>query len=378
MKRLLLAVGAALSIILSVLFVAQTSRISISHTQTESRASTFKLGALLCLSGECSEWGSNSLKGITLATEEINAEGGILGQAIALAVQDSKEASGGGNSVSGYRQLILDPEIHYIVGPTWSVGGLPIAPIVAKNRDILLTSPSVGVSKFNETGANLFNLWPHDSYATTGLAHFAIEHGFKRVAILSGNDPWVTTQGDTFENEFKRLGGEITVKIVINPDTRDIRAEALSIHRSAPDAVFYADTFNMSKVARELRTLQFTGAQLSILMDDTRIREARGALEATYFAMYPASSKEFQEHFFARFGVLPGVAADTAYDAVKLYAAAISEAKTFDPKVVGPTMLKMEHEGASGHIVFDEKGGVKRAPAFYKVRKNAFVKMETN
>lgn len=54
---------------------------------------TLKVGALLCLSGVCAETGSNSLRGLELAAEQINKSGGILGRQIVLNVEDTKESS---------------------------------------------------------------------------------------------------------------------------------------------------------------------------------------------------------------------------------------------------------------------------------------------
>ena len=68
----------------------------------EARASgtCMPISALLCLTGECAEWGGNSVKGLQLAADEINEAGGVLGQNLCLVVQDSQEADGGGKSVS--------------------------------------------------------------------------------------------------------------------------------------------------------------------------------------------------------------------------------------------------------------------------------------
>jgi len=65
----------------------------------------FNLGALLCLTGTCSEWGENSLDGVRLAVEEINKSGGILGRQVEIIVQDSAEDSRA-NAVSGSSEAV--------------------------------------------------------------------------------------------------------------------------------------------------------------------------------------------------------------------------------------------------------------------------------
>lgn len=40
--------------------------------------SEFSLGVAVCLSGTCSEWGTSALRGVQLASEEINSNGGLI------------------------------------------------------------------------------------------------------------------------------------------------------------------------------------------------------------------------------------------------------------------------------------------------------------
>ena len=346
--------------------------IILSPNAISAKESSFKLGLMLCLTGGCAEWGQNSLKGIQLAVDEINESGGVLSKKIEILTQDTRESGNGANAVTAYRSLVLDKDIKYFIGPTWSIGGLPLAPILSRKEDQLITSPSLGVAKFNETASNLFNTWPHDSYATEALARYAIDKGWKKAVLFSGNDPWVMTQGNTFETEFKRLGGTVLIKIENDPNTTNVKAEVLKIKKLNPDLVFYSDTYNMSKAARELRSLKYKGKQLAILMDETRIKEANGALEGTVFAMYPNAEKSFSERFFDKFGEQPGITADTAYDTVMLYAEAIKQSNTFEVSTVKKILAKLKHAGASGEIVFDKHGGVVRTPLFWMVENNAY------
>lgn len=46
----------------------------------EADAENFELGVLACLSGECAEWGNNTVEGLKLAAKQLNEKGGILGK----------------------------------------------------------------------------------------------------------------------------------------------------------------------------------------------------------------------------------------------------------------------------------------------------------
>ena len=60
-------------------------------TKATAQDSPFKVGIMFCLTGECAEWGANSLKGIKLAAEEINTAGGIRGRRLEIVVEDTAE-----------------------------------------------------------------------------------------------------------------------------------------------------------------------------------------------------------------------------------------------------------------------------------------------
>lgn len=336
---------------------------------------SFKLGVLLCLSGDCAEWGNNSLKGVKLAAKEINAAGGILGKKVELEIRDTREGGVGSNSVTAYRSIASDTSVKYMIGTTWSVGSLPIAPMIGRRKDVLITSPSTGLADFNESSANIFNTWPHDSVSSIALADYAIEKGWTRAAVFSGNDPWVLAQAQTFKKRFEGKGGEILIHVETQPQEKDVRTEALKIWQKKPDLVFYADTYNFSIAARELKELKYEGAQMTILMDKTRLEDGAGALEGTVFAQYDPATDDFVTTYKQEYGEEPGISADTAYDAVQLYARAIKDAGELDPVIVKDVLLKLEHEGASGKIVFDSKGGVIRQPSLWYIKNGKYAKV---
>lgn len=335
-----------------------------------------RIGLLLCLSGECAEPGTNAQHGAELAAEQINSNGGVLGRKVRLVTQDSNEMVGGAQVISAYRALRRDSLVKYIIGPTWTVGGLPLVPVIAKDREILITSPSLGVADFNEGSRNAFNLWPHDSVGTKGLAQLAMDRGWKRAAVLSNQGPWESAQAKVFAEEFKRLGGEIVAFIEPAVDIKDLRTEALQIKSANPDVVFMSNYTQMDVAAKDLRRLQYSGRKMAILMDETRLKNSEGALDGTIYAIYPEAKNDFAARFKAKFGVEPGISAAQGYDAVQLYARAVTAAHSFDIETVRETMSKIKFEGASGEIEFDGKRGVTKRPVFWSVRDSKQVPLE--
>ena len=327
----------------------------------------FRIGMVTCLTGACAEIGQNSQRGAELAAKELNDNGGVLGRKIEFKIQDSHEAESGAEAVSAFRNLRTDQSIHYYIGPTWTPAGLAIAPIAAKMQDVIMTSPSLGVANFNEAGENLFNLWPHDEIGTRALARYALKQGWQRTAIFSSQQPWCLDQGHAFQEEYKKFGGVVADYEEPLPQATDLNTELMRIVRSKPDAVFFSNFLQYGMAALKLRKLNFKGTFICILLDNTQLEISQGALDGALYASYPGATGAFVEKYTVTYGAKPGIGSDSAYDVVKLYAKCITEAKSFDTQVVQKLMLAEQYDGASGHIVFDSKGGVKKTPTLYKV-----------
>lgn len=300
----------------------------------------------------------------------------MLGKNLELSVQDSHDTTPA-NAVSAFRKLSLDGGIHYLIGPTWTVGGMPLAPLAARKKGLIMTSPSVGIRDFNETADNILNIWPHDEIATRKLAEYAILQDWKKAAIFGSEDPWVKTQSDTFEEEFTRRGGSITTRIESLPGTRELKSEALRVKKSNPDVVFFSN-YQVDVFARELRNLKYSGEKLAILMEKERVKSADGALEDTVFALYDEPHKAFKDAFISRFKVDPGITADTAYDIVKLYAVAMEKAETTDVQKVLPELLAVkDYQGASGTFSINSKGAVDKKPVLWTVKGLDYIKVNS-
>jgi branched-chain amino acid transport system substrate-binding protein len=330
-----------------------------------------KVGVMLCLSGDCAEWGTNGLKGVQLAADELNRKGGILGRRVELSVQDSRDTTPS-HSVSAYRKLTQDKQISFIIGPTWTVGGMPIAPLIAKNKQLIVMSPSVGVKEFNESSDNIFNDWPHDEVATRAMADYAIKQGWKKGAIFGSQDPFYMTQSSIFEEEYTRRGGKIAAKVEPLPDSRELKAEALRIKAADPDFVVFTN-YQADVIAKELSGIKFSKPILAVQMEKNRVKDAAGALEGVVFAMYETPAQAFQEQFRARFKAEPGISADTGYDALMVYAKSAEKAGTTNPSVLKQALRSTRNfSGASGTFSFNEKGAVDKSPVLWRVKGLAY------
>ena len=353
-------------LIITLVAVGILSAATMDFLNLKTDSDVVKIGALLCLTGSCAEWGQASLKGLKLAAEQINFQGGINNKKIELYVEDSQEAKGPSFTISGYRRLRAE-SVYLIIGPTWSPAGLAIAPIAAKDS-VIMISASLGVREFNEYADNLFNLWPHDEIATKKLAQYAKESSYSRVAIFSSQQEWEETQGLVFKNEFERLGGQIIAYETPLQTVTDLRAEALRIIKTKPDAVLFSNFAQMAIASKELAKLGYTKPQLAVLMDETRIKASNGTLQDTVYVTYSPATEGFQEDFEEKFNELPKAYASTAYDALILISQVGNKSLSVKYQEILKALNQVESfSGASGELSFDKLGGIGKQAVLEKV-----------
>ena len=334
----------------------------------------FKIGLLLCLSGDCASYGRAALNGAILATEELNEKGGIKGKNIELVVQDTTEAISGAKAISAFQQLRMGGEIRFFVGPTWTPAGLSLAPVVAKLPNIIMTSPSLGAPAFHKAADNIFNTYGVDELPVRLLAIQAIKAGAKNAAIFSSQQPWESEQAKTFASEFSAHGGKIVSYVEPLPTITTTSSETLRIVSSKPEVVFISTMVLQALVAKDLAKLGWRGTILAAHIDDTRLKESSGSLEGAMFMTFQHPGKAFTKKYKARFGEPPEIPSGNAYDTVYLYKQAIHDANSFEPSKVKKKLLINRRKGASGVIAFDKSGCAVRAPQLWKVENDEFIK----
>ena len=172
-----------------------------------------KIGILFDFTGDLAEYGGNMLNGATLAMNEINAAGGVLGQDIVFKQGDSQTSPT--VAVDAARQLVESDKVSAIVGSLSSGVTLAVASAVTIPDKVVLVSPA-------STGPALTTLEDNDfvfrttlSDAAQGpvLAELAQQLGYKTVATLYVNNAYGQGLSEEFTKAFEAAGGKVTAQV---------------------------------------------------------------------------------------------------------------------------------------------------------------------
>jgi branched-chain amino acid transport system substrate-binding protein len=210
-----------------------------------------KVGISLPLSGAVRADGGPAERGAEFAIDQWNANGGVGGYTIQPVVLDHA-VNGQYNAAQGaadMQNLINDPAVIGVLGPynsdvaaaqiplTNAAGLLQCSPA---NTRIALTVPpdALQYRQTNPDKISYIRVAANDLYQGSGMANYAHDTlGLKNIFILDDTTGFGVGVSDTFEAQFKQLGGT-TTRQGADPTTTDFTGIVGSISPDV-DGVFY-------------------------------------------------------------------------------------------------------------------------------------------
>jgi branched-chain amino acid transport system substrate-binding protein len=336
-----------------------------------------KLGVVLPLTGDISEYGKRCKNGIDLAIEEINALGGVHGKMLAALYEDDKGVPKEG--VAALLRILEDKKIQVVIGAVSSSVSLALVPI-ATERKVVLFSPASSSPKLSGASRYFFRNWPSDVLEGKEIAMFAFDSlGVKRVAILWVNSDYGLGLRGEFRKNFEARGGTITQDESYSQNATDFKTQLSKIVSSRPQAIYLAGYHR--EMAFATKQAMELGLRIQLLGDadygvaelvDIAGKSAEGAIFATpaYEANESDSSmRSFAFKFETKYGNAPSVFEANAYDAVRIIVKVLSEGASSGDEIARAISRIQNYEGAAGRTSFDENNDVVR-PTSIKIVKN--------
>lgn len=155
-------------------------------------ADTIKIGLVTALSGQSARAGEALTRGMTIAIDEINASGGVLGgRKLELVRRDDE-----GNPAKGVlaaRELIYKDKVAVLFGGLDTPVSMAIVPI-ANQEKVPFMGPWAAGTPITRNGANpnyVFRVSAVDEIVDTAMvAHAQQTFGAKKLGLILVNNPW--------------------------------------------------------------------------------------------------------------------------------------------------------------------------------------------
>lgn len=340
-------------------------------TSNGSISPTVVVGSLLALSGPDKSFGITQQRGMDIALDEVNADGGINGKNLKIEYGDTKLTEDLG--LQEYKRLTGDVGVNAIVGITGSGVNLRLAPFAEKDQVVIFDSLATSPKLTKDGGKYFFRNIASDTYAGIVLSKWAIESDQKRaVLIYNSENSWSNGLKSACESAYKDAGGTWVVEPTAVLDSTDnFSATIVSIREKKPDAVFVclmgrqAGLFVSQAEANNL-DVPFYGTDP--FSQQEFIDNAKDARNHSFFVL-PAEDKNeryqtFEANYKERFGDAADSIAAKAYDAVHTLASALrkaDEAGGLTGESIRKALAETEYLGITGMNAFDDNGDLREA-----------------
>ena len=325
-----------------------------------------KIGGNLELSGGVATYGQSVLNSVTLAFEDQNKKGGVLGKQLKFVTADNKSEAG--ESTAAITKLITQDKVVAVLGAVTSSNTKAAVPVSADNKIPLITptatNSEVTINKDGSLNKWVFRSCFLDPFQGKVAANFVLNtlKVNKAALFIDQKDDYSKGLAAEFKKVLEGAGGSITETVQYVGGDKDFKSTLTRIKASNPEVVFVPGYYNevglIVKQARELGIkVPFVGGDG---WDSAKLPELAGAanLNDTYFVNHmwadDPATKPFVEAYKAKFNAEPDALAALGYDAAKMLIAAIEKAGSTDPEKLRTALENTkDFNGVTGIITVD-------------------------
>lgn len=301
-------------------------------------------------------------KGMVIAIEEINAQGGIGGKLeIELDIRDMKADPMLGGTVV---QELVAEGANFIVTTCDTDVSLPGAQIAAAAGTPVMSSCGADAAGPSQVAGNLsFLNVPGTLSQGAAMAEYAHRIGYRKAYTLKSKDEGYTqTLAEAFEDRFTELGGEIVGMSSFSIGDTNYRVTATKMVNSDAD-VLMSNTFPTDTNAL-LKDLERVGNQKPLLLvdgnDSPAIFDSGPQLDMATMTTYGGDRRpgspygRFVAAYEKHFGGPPeSLQTALGYDLIKVIEAAVIAANSLEGQAIADAIDNLENvEGATGMITY--------------------------
>ena len=236
---------------------------------------TLTFGGLLPQTGDLSFLGPPEEAGASLAVEDINAAGGVLGQDVVYMPGDSGDA---------------DPDVaNPTVDAHLSAGADVIVGAAASGISLNVIDKITGACRIHFSPANTspqftdyadddlyFRTAPSDILQGQVLADLMVEDGVASTAILARQDSYGEGLLEFTQIPFEEQGGEVVLDQVYDPEASSFEAEVDAVISEDPEALVMIGFEESGRILSSLFEQGFTPDEKQIYLVDGNIGNALG------------------------------------------------------------------------------------------------------
>jgi branched-chain amino acid transport system substrate-binding protein len=326
-----------------------------------------KFSIPLPLTGTNAKFGEIEKNSYEIATEEINAAGGIKGKKVVLEFEDSQGKPEVSRSIV---EKLIDVKKQPIIFGEYSSACSKAIAAVAEERKVpylVVTGATDDITQQNYK--YVFRMNPTNAYYATGMLSF-LREAVKptSIAILYESSDFGTSGAEDMVKQAVKFPMKLLAKEQYEKGAVDFKPILSKVKAARPDMIYMVSyVMDASLLMRQIRELRieaslYAGGAAGFAIPEF-IQSAKEASEYVVSATlwspqvaYPGA-KEFAEKYKKRFGDYPSYHGAEAYSALYIIKDVLGRAKTWTANDIRDAMKVTNMMTAFGPIRFEDKEG---------------------
>jgi branched-chain amino acid transport system substrate-binding protein len=325
---------------------------SLTTTPAAKAADTIKVGLIASLSGPSAKSGEAITRGLTIAIDEINAAGGLLGKQVELLRRDDENNPGKG--LVAARELVQRENVAILFGGLQTPVSLAIVPYMNQSKKPFM-GPWAAGTPITQNGAKenyIFRVSAFDAMVDVALVDRAVKiHGAKKPGMMLINNPWGESNEKGLLAALKDKGMPNAGIEKIEQSDVDVVPQLTRLKENGADTIFMVA--NVGPSAQVMKSLERMGWDVPVVshwgpaggrfseLGGPRAKDVEMIQTFTFSGNPSPKASAMMAKLKAAFpeikgeaDVTPAVGIANAYDGMHLAALAITNAGSTDGPAV--------------------------------------------
>lgn len=364
------------------IFVSIIALVALLGAAELSAAKPIKIGYVGGISRFCGGLVHSAIKAMKIATEEINAAGGVIGRKIEVIYRDSKTTPDEGAKQA--RDLIATEKIDILTGVCSSSVFMALNPI-AKESKVPLISAISGTHRTTVDFGHpyVFQTNPNTLIEGNALAEYTKRKGWKRIVTMGMDYEWGRTTVKVYLKRLRELDPDVVVAKQLWPKFGETNMASFITAALAekPDVVMavtagvttaglikQGKTYNMFK---RTNVLTFLSTESLMSLGDDMPDGVHGWARAPFYALTTPRAIAFVKKYRARHdGEYPNDWGMLGYDVMYFIRDGIKRAGSTDALKLRDAFTSMDFNSLRGKLKMRRIDNTVNSPSYIGITKN--------
>lgn len=222
----------------TIFFLILTLTLGLTAVVATADENEIRLGVISPASGNYADLGAAERRGITMAVEEVNAKGGVLGKQVRMIVEDTET-----NPAAGARKaqkLIERDKVHFMLGAVSSSVAIAVSEVAQRANTIYLnTNTNSDECTGKYCHRTNFRVGPNNTMLVRAVAPYIARNFGKNWYFVTHDYTWGRSGTKSFREILQQEGGKDLGEALIPLGTRDFSSYLIKIRnlKAKPDII---------------------------------------------------------------------------------------------------------------------------------------------